>query len=83
MLLAATQTGTHPDRISFSVSRRLIIRYSLIMTSAPTASLPYLYKKMIEEISKAYVKYRPGRLEPRAVRREKKHYESLKIKGSS
>jgi hypothetical protein len=79
MLEAAPRRHRRPDRLSFSNSRRLVVAYSLRMSAAPIGRLRALYDEMLDAIARVVVPYRPGRVEPRAVRRETKHYERLKI----
>lgn len=79
MLRAAQRHGLRPDRLSFSNARRLVVAYSLRMSTAPIGCLPTLYEELLDAIARVAVPYRPGRIEPRAVRRETKHYERLKI----
>ena len=78
MLKAARQCASRPDRLSFSNARRLVVAYSLRMSAAPIWRLQALYDEMLYAIARVAVPYRPGRIEPRAVRRERKHYERLK-----
>ena len=79
ILKAAPRRPAAPDRLSFSNARRLIVAYSLRMSAAPLSRLQALYEEMLDAIARVEVPYRPGRVEPRAVRRERKHYERLKI----
>ena len=55
-----------------------MIATSLRMSAAPARELPALYALMLERIAAEDVPERPGRNEPRAKRRETKHYETLK-----
>jgi len=79
MLKAAPRRERQPDRLSFSNARRLVVAYSLRMSAAPIGLLQALYDEMLDAIARVEVPHRPGRVEPRAVRRERKHYERLKI----
>ena len=79
MLKAAPRRERRPDRLSFSNARRLVVAYSLRMSAAPIGLLQALYDEMLDAIARVEVPHRPGRVEPRAVRRERKHYERLKI----
>jgi len=77
-LQAAIRHGRKPDRICVSRCRRLVVGYSLRMSVAPIHSLPMLYDDMLSQIAMHPNPHRPGRTEPRAVRREQKQYDRLK-----
>ena len=79
MLQAASRSGRDPLRLSFAAALRLAVSYSLRMSAAPVWQLQGLYDEMIDRMAGATTPYRPGRAEPRGVRRERKHYERLKI----
>jgi len=49
------------------------------MSLAPLGCLRFLYDELLDAIARTVVPYRPSRVEPRAIRRERKHYERLKI----
>jgi hypothetical protein len=78
MLEAAIQEKVDPLRISFVHALRCILAFSPALASAPFFSLPALYRIMLRQIGHHLVRARPGRQEPRMIRREKKHYPSLK-----
>lgn len=78
-LQAACRHGTDPLRISFVHATRAIIAYAPTMATASPARLPEIYAGMLEEIASQVVPCRPGRNEPRAVRREPRQYPSLRI----
>jgi hypothetical protein len=79
MLEAAIQERVDPLRISFVQAMRSILAFSPALASAPIFSLPALYRTMLRQIGNHLVPARPGRQEPRMIRREKKHYPSLKM----
>jgi len=58
---------------------RLVTATNLMMSAAPVWRLPNLYDEMLTGIASERVAQRPGRSEPRAVRRERKHYPRLSI----
>ncbi|MFH0963671.1 MAG: IS4 family transposase, partial [Planctomycetota bacterium] len=78
MLQAAQRYGREPDRLSFAHTRRSAVAYSLRMSAAPISRLLDLYDELLAEIARVWVVRRPGRIEPRALRRETKHYDRLK-----
>lgn len=75
---AAGPDRIDPMRISFVHAIRAILIFSPPLADAPIASLPPIYGAMLSEIVTHRVPERPGRNEPRAVRREYKHYPALK-----
>jgi hypothetical protein len=79
MLKAAQRHHRSPDRLSLAHARRLAMACSLRMSTAPIGRLRALYDQMLDEMARGLVLYRPGRIEPRAIRRETKHYERLKV----
>lgn len=78
MLEAAIQEGVDPLRISFVHAVRTIVAFSPALATAPFFSLPALYRTMLRRIGSHLVPARPGRQEPRMIRRERKHYPTLK-----
>lgn len=78
MLEAATAHGYDPMALSFVHGLRAILAFSPMLATAPIWKLPVIYEAMLHEIATRQVRPRPGRLEPRAVRREKKHYPRLR-----
>jgi hypothetical protein len=80
MLEAAAEAQIEdPLRISFVHAIRAILSFSSALGHAPLASLPGIYQAMLTEIASHVNPDRPGRLEPRAIRREHHHYPSLRI----
>jgi hypothetical protein len=80
MLDAATLTQMEdPLRISFTHAIRAIVSFSPALGHAPLPAVPAVYKAMLTEIASHINPDRPGRLEPRAVRRDHKNYPSLRI----
>jgi hypothetical protein len=78
MLQAAAAHGQDPMALSFVHALRAILAFAPIMATAPIWKLPAIYQAMLYEIASSRVPWRPGRLEPRATRREKKHYPRLR-----
>jgi hypothetical protein len=79
MLEAAIEKEVDPQRISFVGALRMIISFSPALASSSFWLLPRIYKAMLTEIASAIVTERPGRIEPRMVRREWQHYPSMKM----
>jgi hypothetical protein len=78
MLEAGLQEGVDPLRVSFVHTVRTILAFSPALASAPFFSLPALYRLMLRQIASHLVPARPGRQEPRMIRRERVHYPALK-----
>jgi hypothetical protein len=80
MLEAATAGQVlDPLRLSFTQAVRAILSFSPALGHAPLAAVPQIYRAMLVEIASHINAERPGRLEPRAVRRDHKDYPSLHI----
>jgi len=78
MLEAAIEHNVDPMRISFVYAVRAIVSFSPAFACEPIWKLSAIYQAMLAEIACHLVPERPGRDEPRAVRRERRHYPSLK-----
>lgn len=78
MLEAAEAHGQDPTSLSFTHALRAILAFAPVLATAPAWKLPAIYEAMLVEICACRVHHRPGRLEPRAIRREKKHYPRLR-----
>jgi len=80
MLEAAVKAKmSDPLRISFAHAVRAIISFSAALSRVPLALVWDVYEAMLVEIASHVNPERPGRLEPRAVCREHKHYPSLRM----
>jgi len=78
-LEAADQEGkVDPLRISFVHTLRTILVFSPVFCFEPLWKLPQIYEALLTEIASEIVPERSSRNEPRAVRRERQHYPSLK-----
>jgi len=79
LILQAAQAGDlDPLRISFVETLRTILSFSAVLASAPVLALPELQHAMLVEIAGHVTPERPGRLEPRYLTRERKHYPALR-----
>jgi len=78
ILEAAIDHGIDPLRISFVHAVRAIIVFAPALATTPIWNAPSVYRAMLKEIAAHTVPQRPGRNEPRAVRRDTKHYPSLR-----
>jgi len=79
MLEAARQSNVAPMRISFVAAVRTIIAYAPAIALRPPDQLCSIYYAMLKEIASHLVPERPGRLEPRRLAHDPKHYPRLKI----
>jgi hypothetical protein len=77
LLEAASLHHVDPMRISFAHAVRAILIFSPALACEPILRLRQIYRALISEIAHHLVPERPGRIEPRAVRREHKHYPAL------
>ena len=78
ILEAAEQHQIDPVRISFAHALRAIVMFAPALAMAPAWQRRDIYQAMLTEIADNTVPRRPGRNEPRAVRREPKNYPSLR-----
>ena len=79
MIEAAIENGVEPDRISFVCTVRVVISFSPAFTDELFWKLPVIFKKMLIEIASHLIDERPGRNEPRMIRRERQHYPFMQI----
>lgn len=79
ILEAAKEHHKDPKRLSPAATLRLTTAYSLKMSASPAWRLGSLYTELLEKIAHSTVPYRPHRIEPRMIKREKKYYDMLKI----
>lgn len=79
MLESAMAGGVDPIRISFAYAVRVILMFAPSLAIEPVWRLPSIYDAMLCEIASHIVPARMGRNEPRAIRRERVHYPSLKM----
>jgi Transposase DDE domain len=82
MVAAAAKHHEKPTEISLLGAARLVVRFSHHMAAAPARALPILYERLLDAIAACRIDVRPGRLEPRALTREWKHYPRLRISRS-
>jgi putative transposase len=78
ILEAARVHHLDPMRISFAHAVRAILIFSPTLACERIFRLPQIYRAMLSEIAHHIVPERPGRMEPRAIRREHKHYPALR-----
>lgn len=76
---AAKQDKASPDRISFSSAIKMILAYSLPLRMAQPLERQEVYAQMLSDIARCRNPARPGRVEPRLIKRDGKKYPGLKI----
>jgi hypothetical protein len=79
LLQAAAEHDLDPMNLSFCGAVRAVLSTSPILATAPPWRLAAIYHAMLFAIAHDRIRPRPGRQEPRAVRRETKSYPSLRI----
>ena len=78
MLDAAVANNVDVTRISFVDAVRAIIAFAPALAMQPPEQLPATYRAMLCEIAAHLAPLRPGRLEPRKLAHDPKHYPRLK-----
>jgi hypothetical protein len=78
MLEAAAAHGQDPMALSFVHALRAILAFAPALATAPVWKLADIYQDMLCEIACCRLRRRPDRQEPRAGRREMKHYPRLR-----
>jgi hypothetical protein len=79
---AAKAHDKKPTEISALNAARWVLDFSAQMSSAPAWKLPLMYERLLAAIASTPIDVRPGRIEPRALTREWKHYPHLRISRS-
>jgi hypothetical protein len=83
IVAAAAKHDRKPTEISLLGAARWLVRFSHHMAAAPASALPIYYERLLDAIAANEVDVRPGRLEPRALTREWKHYPHLRMTRSA
>jgi len=76
---AAEKHKKKPTEISFLHAARWTMSFSHRMAALSVWSLPFVYQRLLDAIASCEIDVRPGRLEPRAITREWKHYPHLRV----
>lgn len=82
MCAAARKHNKKPTELSFVNAARWVLAFSRRMAATATLRLPVLYERLLDAIASTQIDVRPGRLEPRALTREWKHYPHLRTSRS-
>jgi hypothetical protein len=78
ILQAAGEHGADPLRLSFVHAVRAILSFAPALATEPPWKLPLIYRALLCEIASHQNPVRAGRIERRAIRRERKHYPTLR-----
>lgn len=76
---AAQETGTPAGRISFAGAIQAVLVFSATLRYAPPAVRPAVYRRLLHAIARNVNPHRPGRVEPRLVKRDPVRYCFLTI----
>lgn len=76
---AAKQYHAPPDRISFASAIKLVLAYSMPLRIARPRRRQQVYTQMLSDIARCRNPRRPGRVEPRRVKRYDRRYPWLNI----
>ena len=76
---AAQQNRVPADRISFATAIKMILAYSLSLRMAHPTQRQKMYYQMLHDIARHCNPLRPGRVEPRRVKRNDGHYPYFSI----
>lgn len=79
MFEAGKRHQVPPLRISFKGAIQRLLACAPFMTHAPTSHLPALYLRLLDLIARDILPDRPGRVEPRCVKRHPKSYPFLTV----
>jgi hypothetical protein len=79
MAQAARMHGATPRRLSFTAAKTLIHNFAPYLSTTCGAEHRRIETKLLEAIARCGVSYRPGRKEPRVVKRRDKKYSYLTI----
>ena len=75
---AANRTHTPAHRISFLGAIHIALAFCPVLRAAASSDRPAIYRRMLRNIARHTNPYRPGRIEPRLLKRQKKRYGFLK-----
>lgn len=76
---AANETDSAPDRISFAGAIKTVLAYCGPLRDATPLRREQLYHQMLHNIARNRNRDRPGRIEPRLIKRQRRRYGFLKV----
>lgn len=77
MAQAAARHGVKPRRLSFTAARNHICNFGPLLSTASPAAFKELEAAMLKAIAGSKLPFRPGRKEPRAVKKRQQKYPAL------
>ncbi|MFW6154523.1 MAG: hypothetical protein ACOC95_04820 [Planctomycetota bacterium] len=75
---AADHGGVQPERISFADTVKVILAFSIPLRGLRGRERHRLYLRMLDYVAIHLNPPRPGRIEPRLIKRERRRYAFLK-----
>lgn len=75
---ASRQEKVAASRISFAGTIKYVLAFSTLLRFAPAGHRAAIYSKMLRAIARQANPHRPGRVEPRLVKRDRRRYGFLK-----
>ena len=75
---AADHTGTPAAQISFASAVRVTVAFSIALRGTSGSIRRWLYRRMLDYVAIHSNPYRPGRTEPRLIKRDRRRYGFLK-----
>jgi hypothetical protein len=76
---AARRTGRSPQRLSFTATVQVILAYAPRLRQAEPQQRLHLYRAMLAQVARHTNRFRPGRTEPRLVKRDPVRFAYLRI----
>ena len=76
---AAEMTDTPAERISFAGAIKMALAFSGPLRQTPPEQRAHTYARMLANIARQTNRHRPGRIEPRLLKRQTRRYGFLKI----
>lgn len=75
---AADFAGVQADRISFADTVKVILAFSIVLRRLPGRDRGRIYRRMLDSVALHINPRRPGRIEPRLIKRDRRKYGFLK-----
>ncbi len=76
---AAAKTKTPPARISFAAAITAVLAFSASLRNSDSTERRTVYQRMLDCIARRVNPWRPGRSEPRLIKRDRRRYGYLKV----
>lgn len=79
MMQAASTTQSLPRQLSFAAARRAVESFQQQLRHQPKEDFPLALTRLIQRIAYHRIPHRPGRVEPRALKRRPSNYHLLTV----